>query len=85
MNIIIIGCGRVGRTLAGKLNDDGNDVTVIDMSAEKVKKMDILVMLIHMVHDIQTEMVVAAVIMVVVHQVTQLLEAVADHLMSQDI
>lgn len=38
MNIIIIGCGRVGRTLAGKLNDDGNDVTVIDMSAEKVKK-----------------------------------------------
>lgn len=38
MNIIIIGCGRVGRTLAGKLNDDGNDVTVIDMSADKVKK-----------------------------------------------
>ena len=38
MNIIIIGCGRVGRTLAEKLNDDGNDVTVIDMSAEKVDK-----------------------------------------------
>ncbi len=38
MNIIIIGCGRVGRTLAGKLNDDGNDVTVIDMSADKVKR-----------------------------------------------
>ena len=38
MNIIIIGCGRVGRTLAEKLNDDGNDVTVIDMSADKVKK-----------------------------------------------
>ena len=38
MNIIIIGCGRVGRTLAGKLNDDGNDVTVIDMSADKVNK-----------------------------------------------
>ena len=37
MNIIIVGCGRVGATLAEKLNDDGNDVTVIDSSAEKVK------------------------------------------------
>ena len=38
MNIIIVGCGRVGRTLAEKLNNDGNDVTVIDMSAEKVRR-----------------------------------------------
>ena len=38
MKIIIVGCGRVGRTLAEKLNDDGNDVTVIDKSAEKVEK-----------------------------------------------
>lgn len=37
MNIIIVGCGSVGRTLAEKLNDDGNDITVIDTSAEKVK------------------------------------------------
>lgn len=37
MNIIIIGCGSVGRTLAEKLNADGNDVTVVDKSAEKVK------------------------------------------------
>jgi trk system potassium uptake protein TrkA len=37
MNIIIVGCGRVGQTLAEKLNSDGNDVTVIDTSAEKVK------------------------------------------------
>ena len=36
MKIIIVGCGSVGRTLARKLNDDGNDVTVIDMSAEKI-------------------------------------------------
>ena len=36
MNIIIVGCGRVGRTLAEKLNGDGNDVTVVDMDAEKV-------------------------------------------------
>lgn len=36
MNIIIVGCGRVGRTLAEKLNGDDNDVTVVDMDAEKV-------------------------------------------------
>ena len=36
MNIIIVGCGRVGQTLAEKLNSDGNDVTVIDTSAEQV-------------------------------------------------
>ena len=36
MKIIIVGCGSVGRTLAQKLNADGNDVTVVDMSAEKV-------------------------------------------------
>ncbi len=37
MKIIIVGCGRVGQTLAEKLNADGNDVTVIDMDAAKVK------------------------------------------------
>ncbi len=36
MNVIIVGCGRVGQTLAENLNDDGNDVTVIDMSPIKV-------------------------------------------------
>lgn len=36
MNIIIVGCGRVGYSLAGKLNADGNDVTVVDTSAEKI-------------------------------------------------
>ena len=37
MNIIIVGCGRVGETLAEKLNDDGNNVTIVDLSATKVK------------------------------------------------
>lgn len=37
MKIIIVGCGRVGQTLAEKLNDDGNDVTVVDISSEKVR------------------------------------------------
>ena len=36
MKIIIVGCGSVGRTLAEKLNNDGNDVVVIDRNAEKV-------------------------------------------------
>ncbi len=39
MKIIIVGCGRVGRSLAEKLNMDGNDVTVIDTSASKVEAM----------------------------------------------
>ena len=38
MKVIIIGCGRVGETLAAKLNSDGNDVTIIDMSAAKVNE-----------------------------------------------
>lgn len=37
MNIIIIGCGRVGRTLAQRLYNEKHNVTVIDVSAEKVK------------------------------------------------
>ena len=37
MKIIIVGCGRVGRNLAEKLNADGNTVTVIDMVASKVE------------------------------------------------
>ncbi|MBQ8319402.1 MAG: Trk system potassium transporter TrkA [Clostridia bacterium] len=37
MKIIIVGCSEVGQTLAAKLNDDGNEVTVIDVQAEKVR------------------------------------------------
>ena len=38
MKIIIVGCGRVGQTLAEKLNSDGNDVTIIDMSPAKINE-----------------------------------------------
>ena len=38
MNVIIVGCGRVGQTLAEKLNGDGNNVVVIDTSAAKVNE-----------------------------------------------
>jgi trk system potassium uptake protein TrkA len=36
MNIIIVGCGKVGQTLAAQLNEEGNNITVIDLSASKV-------------------------------------------------
>ena len=37
MKIIIVGCGRVGQNLADKLNQDGNDVTVVDIDGAKVR------------------------------------------------
>src|SRR5215831_12876345 len=30
MNVVIVGCGRVGATLAGILDAEGHDVTIID-------------------------------------------------------
>ncbi len=46
MKIIIVGCGKVGETLAAELGDEGNDITIIDLSAEKVRsiteKLDIM-------------------------------------------
>lgn len=33
MNIIIVGCGKVGRTITEQLRAEGNDVTVIDLSS----------------------------------------------------
>ncbi len=37
MNIIIVGCGKVGENLAAQLNEEDNDITVIDIDAERVK------------------------------------------------
>lgn len=36
MNIIIVGCGKVGVTLAEKLSQEEHDITVIDTNREKV-------------------------------------------------
>ncbi|MCR4780019.1 MAG: Trk system potassium transporter TrkA [Ruminiclostridium sp.] len=38
MNIIIVGCGKVGQALAEQLNEEGNDITVIDILASKVNE-----------------------------------------------
>ena len=37
MNIIIVGVGRVGEKLAAQLNAEGNNVTIVDQDAVKVK------------------------------------------------
>lgn len=36
MNIIIVGCGKVGEELAHRLNDEGDNITVIDIDSTKV-------------------------------------------------
>lgn len=38
MNIIIVGCGKVGEALAAELNEEGNNITVVDTSAERVNE-----------------------------------------------
>ena len=38
MNIIIVGCGKVGQTLAVQLCNDVNNITVIDLNAAKVNE-----------------------------------------------
>ncbi len=39
MNIIIVGCGQVGQTLAEQLIDGGHNITVIDTVYENVKEL----------------------------------------------
>lgn len=39
MNIMIIGCGEVGKTLAEQLNTADNDITVIDTRSEAVNEL----------------------------------------------
>lgn len=37
LNIIIVGCGKVGSALVEQLRGEGNDITMIDTNAEKVQ------------------------------------------------
>ncbi len=39
MNIIIVGCGRVGRSIAEQLNAEGHSITVIDRKAKALDKL----------------------------------------------
>ena len=38
MNIIIIGCGKVGTSLAQQLSTEGHDITVIDSQSDVIDK-----------------------------------------------
>ena len=38
MNIIIVGCGRVGRSIAEQLNTEGHSITVIDVNPAELDK-----------------------------------------------
>ena len=41
MKIIIVGCGKVGITLAEQLNQEGHDITVIDTDGEKLRNITV--------------------------------------------
>lgn len=38
MNIIIVGCGKVGSTLAGQLSQEGHDISIIDINDQVVEE-----------------------------------------------
>ncbi len=39
MNVIILGCGRVGSTLARRMYHDGHNVTVVDRTGEAFRRL----------------------------------------------
>lgn len=39
LNILIIGCGKVGRTLVDQLCQEGHDITVIDKNAKRIEEL----------------------------------------------
>ncbi len=39
MRVVIMGCGRVGATLAAMLSDDGHEVTVLDVRADAFRRL----------------------------------------------
>ena len=39
MNVIILGCGRIGSTLARSLSRDGNSVSIIDKSSNAFRRL----------------------------------------------
>lgn len=39
MRVVILGCGRVGATLANALDADGNEVTIIDRNSDQFRRL----------------------------------------------
>ena len=40
MKVVILGCGRVGATLASRLEQAGHDITIIDVSTDAFQRLD---------------------------------------------
>lgn len=40
LKIVILGCGRVGSTLASTLSKEGHDVTIIDRNADQFRRLE---------------------------------------------
>lgn len=40
MQIIIVGCGKVGRTLAEQLQEEESDITLIDVSSNVINSLE---------------------------------------------
>ena len=38
LNIIIVGCGKVGTTLVEQLVKEGHDITIVDKNAKKIQE-----------------------------------------------
>ncbi|MBQ9779275.1 MAG: NAD-binding protein, partial [Clostridia bacterium] len=38
MNIIIVGCGKIGENLAEQLSEPGNNITVVDLLPSRVRE-----------------------------------------------
>jgi trk system potassium uptake protein TrkA len=39
MKVVIMGCGRVGSALAGRLSEEGHEVTVLDVRADAFRRL----------------------------------------------
>lgn len=39
MKIIIVGCGKIGSTLAQELSDSGHDLTVVDLNPDRLSQL----------------------------------------------
>ncbi|MCY4616115.1 MAG: NAD-binding protein, partial [Chloroflexi bacterium] len=39
MKVVVMGCGRVGSTVASRLDADGHDVTIIDLDTQAFRRL----------------------------------------------
>ena len=50
MNIIIVGCGKVGMTLAEQLDQEGHSIVAIDNRASQIDSITSIILTIHIKH-----------------------------------